>query len=103
MPCKHKFHCGCSRQWLELHSSLQVCRFQLPTDGSKDSHGSRNNSSREERGDGEGSGNGRRSWVPVPWFFSGLFSMSRSGSGRISTSPSSLTPEYGSNSHSNEN
>jgi E3 ubiquitin-protein ligase RNF115/126 len=35
MPCQHKFHSQCILPWLELHSSCPICRFQLPTEESK--------------------------------------------------------------------
>ncbi|KAG8098734.1 hypothetical protein GUJ93_ZPchr0013g35734 [Zizania palustris] len=35
MPCQHKFHSHCILPWLELHSSCPICRFQLPTEESK--------------------------------------------------------------------
>uniref|UniRef100_M8BQP0 RING-type E3 ubiquitin transferase n=1 Tax=Aegilops tauschii TaxID=37682 RepID=M8BQP0_AEGTA len=35
MPCQHKFHSNCILPWLELHSSCPICRFQLPTEESK--------------------------------------------------------------------
>ncbi|KAL6894324.1 hypothetical protein ACP4OV_008422 [Aristida adscensionis] len=35
MPCQHKFHPNCILPWLELHSSCPICRFQLPTEETK--------------------------------------------------------------------
>ncbi|XP_066340730.1 E3 ubiquitin-protein ligase SIRP1-like [Miscanthus floridulus] len=35
MPCQHKFHSHCILPWLELHSSCPICRFQLPTEETK--------------------------------------------------------------------
>ncbi|KAJ1293023.1 hypothetical protein BS78_01G036300 [Paspalum vaginatum] len=35
MPCQHKFHSNCILPWLELHSSCPICRFQLPTEETK--------------------------------------------------------------------
>jgi E3 ubiquitin-protein ligase RNF115/126 len=35
MPCQHKFHSHCILPWLELHSSCPTCRFQMPTEETK--------------------------------------------------------------------
>jgi E3 ubiquitin-protein ligase RNF115/126 len=35
MPCQHKFHSHCILPWLELHSSCPICRFQMPTEETK--------------------------------------------------------------------
>ncbi|XP_042442675.1 E3 ubiquitin-protein ligase SIRP1-like [Zingiber officinale] len=102
MPCKHKFHSECILPWLQLHSSCPLCRSQLPADESKISNGARN-SNRMDITDADRHNN---LWVPVPWPFNGLFSLSASQNSANSTSnppPSSSSNPGNSNSHSEEN
>ncbi|XP_010257723.1 PREDICTED: E3 ubiquitin-protein ligase RING1-like [Nelumbo nucifera] len=115
MPCKHKFHSGCILPWLKLHSSCPICRFRIPADESKlASDGSGNSENRGENSSGVGprggegseeggNGNGRRFWVPIPWPFNGLFSMSGSQNDGNSSSQSSSSASAGNASHTDDN
>lgn len=81
MPYKHKFHGECIIPWLEFHSSCPICRYQLPSEDV-------GNSLRLANGE-DIIGNGRRNWIPIPWPFDDLFSMSGSQDGGTSNFESS--------------
>lgn len=100
MPYKHKFHGECLMPWLEFHSSCPICRYQLPSDNLKvqgNGPGNREESAGNEDvgnslrlANGEDIiGNGRRNWIPIPWPFDDLFSMSGSQEGGTSNFESS--------------
>ncbi|XP_057777259.1 E3 ubiquitin-protein ligase MPSR1-like [Salvia miltiorrhiza] len=36
MPCKHSFHGECIENWLNIHGSCPICRYEMPVDGAED-------------------------------------------------------------------